>query len=375
VPRRAHPSLGPSTAAVAPPIPVLAALVLSPATAISAEDESADIDLTATAFDQVGSPKAVPALTPHSTDTDVATVSVDGATVSVHVVAPGSAEVYVSNGAVNSNHVAVTVTQPAGLIPYRREVLGFEFVPQRDDAGLVASSGQPFTKVGTPTLIGAGVQGYEFAGTDSIVFDSDDINPLLNADPSGFTLFIVQPTPAASMGVPRGLIPHASILALTDQSDYPLAIYAQDNTGAEAAMYGVVAYDESNYELTDDLGHPTLLAAGASRVYALRFTRADDPGPESWEFDDVARGRLDPFVDGVEYPSDGFGPSEPEDAGVAAGTIEELGSGAMYIGDDDAGSAVYPRIGSVLIYTEALGNSDIVAISAWLTANRPVPIS
>jgi hypothetical protein len=60
---------------------------------------------------------------------------------------------------------------------------------------------------------------------------------------------------------------------------------------------------------------------------------------------------------------------------VAAGTIEELGSGAMYIGDDDAGSAVYPRIGSVLIYTEALGNSDIVAISAWLTANRPVPIS
>lgn len=364
---RARVRIFPTTQAVAPPVPVLHTLVL-PSVALSVEDESGDIELVTTGFDQAGAPYPVGVLTPHTSDADVATVSIDDDTLVVHPLAPGSCEVYVTNGAVESNHVALTVSLPTGLIPFRREVLGLELIPALDDANLTASSGQPFVKVGTPTKV-VGQSAYDFGTGDALVFDIADVGDLFNANPAGFTVFVALAPIAAPLGT-DGL--NRTLLTYTNQdTDWPVGMAVKEANGLRAGA-GAVAYDAVDYEGPTNAGDPPPIA-DAAQVYAMRFTRADDVAPETFAFDDpdADRGRLDHFADGVEVPGDGFGPAAPG-AAALAGTIATAAGGSIFIGEETNSGEPYPRTGGVWIYFDALSNEEIADISEWIATNYPL---
>lgn len=109
--RRGKSPIGISTPAVAPSVPALNTLTLAPASVdpldLNGTDER---ELVCTAQDQAGSPFAVPVLTAHTTNDSYVTAAVVGDVLTITAVAAGgSAEVYVTGGGKESNHVAVSV--------------------------------------------------------------------------------------------------------------------------------------------------------------------------------------------------------------------------------------------------------------------------
>jgi hypothetical protein len=107
--RRHRSPIGISTAALAPRVAALTSLTLTEQPATPPFEVEDEIVLTGAAFDQVGTAFALPTLTAHSTDEAVATAAAVGAAVTVTAVAPGTADIYVTGGSKESNHVEVVV--------------------------------------------------------------------------------------------------------------------------------------------------------------------------------------------------------------------------------------------------------------------------
>jgi len=95
-----------------PPTQVLTTLQLRPTSA--APGVGGVQLLTATALDQFGVVMDLPALSLHSSNTGIATVT--DAPLQINGIAPGTCEAWISSGAIESNHVSVSVTNPAPVL-------------------------------------------------------------------------------------------------------------------------------------------------------------------------------------------------------------------------------------------------------------------
>jgi hypothetical protein len=95
-----------------PPTQVLTTLQLRPTSA--APGVGGTQLLTATALDQFGVVMDLPTLSLHSSNTGIATVT--DSPLQINGIAPGTCEAWVSSGAIESNHVSVSVTNPAPVL-------------------------------------------------------------------------------------------------------------------------------------------------------------------------------------------------------------------------------------------------------------------
>jgi hypothetical protein len=110
VARRGKSPIGISTPAVAPSVPALNTLTLAPASVDPLDLNDVDeAVLVGSAQDQAGSPYTLPTLTAVSTDEAIVTAVAAGADVTITAVAVGAANVYVTGGSKESNHVQVQV--------------------------------------------------------------------------------------------------------------------------------------------------------------------------------------------------------------------------------------------------------------------------
>jgi len=178
---------------------VVASVELTPASGSGATGDV--LEFRARALNAAG--KGVPGktFTAHSSDTDVATVAVNGHRILVTLVASGTATVTASSGGHTSNEVEVEDTDepPAvGALPDASDIV-LKLIPGTDDAGSVASIGGAYEKLGTVTLLSDG-SGYEFGPstqfTDGLRFDqkapaTPRVYNQLIASPNGWTIYAV----------------------------------------------------------------------------------------------------------------------------------------------------------------------------------------
>lgn len=260
-------------------------------------------------------------------------------------------------------------------MPFRRDVLGFEFVPPLDFPRSAAHTGQPFTTVGTPPTLTDGEPALDMDPTSGLIFPVS-VQELLNADPSGFTVVFVMPGKAT----PSGAV--LSVLNVFDDpaiDNSPFGVYVDDATlpNNNVHVMPYVFHSDSEGESASNFTTPPSLNA-TQRVFAVRFER-DRPiqsiAVSAVDYE-ATRNRLSHFNESGELAVDGTGPDpESEDADVQAGTILQLpivgtplNPGGFAVGSvDGSGDYVsYPRLGAVWIFTEALTNVEIVEIIDWV---------
>jgi hypothetical protein len=260
-------------------------------------------------------------------------------------------------------------------VPFRRDALGLEFIPALNHAWDHACTGQPYTKVGTPTKV-VGESAFDFGAGDAIVFANEVLDDLLNADPAGFTVFVAIAPRSAPLGSFKSVLTH------TDQSDYPLSVYTEDGLDGQLKPHGDVAYSTTEYGGNASYGGNSAIFPADAQVFTVRYDRAHVIGGATGfggalageiHHDDPVGGRLRWYADGVNTPGDQYTVADDDgySAGVLAGTIDDVPAGFLYIGDDTNG-APHPRIGGVWVYTDALSDAEIAAISDWINLAYPL---